>query len=924
MKNINDFGGKIGGAKKDLAALRKGSIALSDEIIDNWNEKERAEHIKKDLVWKKPDYQKMYDEGTPREVVFYIKNIRDALPIKPYNNEDKYQHGYIKFVSEIKDMAMNLRSMSDVRQFKITVEEKFTEKDSKYGFFVPTESAYGCYNSKFNKALKKSEYSLNCDVAKKEFLYTEDEKLLKEYIRIIARPDDFSVFDATQDERNRDTLRITAGYTSARFYYYARNTNQDNKPVINMKTGDFDKDKYFIVSNSGDLVRHNIDTKEEATRIATAYALYSDLFKEAERLEKLENSKDNYKEKKKRQDIIPPELYDNERKADIPHRENDASIVSKEFLTLFKVYGGEFGNWTNQKHRQTSLDYSYDAFRDLAVALKIPYDNVSLPHQKTASNSLSIAFGARGHSRAMAHYEPARNVINLTKLKGAGSLAHEWGHALDCFVREEMGDVLSPRSNAKGVQKDMASHCYINYKAKKENPDLVNPFTEVIQTIRYKQNPNGQLIGTDYYKASLEADEDLCKMNNNGYWSSECEMFARAFACYVKDKLVEQGINSDYLCGHAELPLVPFPKGEERENINKAIDNLLDNLKEMSMLKHQVHDVEAEMRKDPLDKYRDTSVKNKEIGFSKEVQEFLEKNGIKTIGKLCENSIPEIKKFSDYKKVFLEDIVSKLEDKCIVLQIVPSDKEQADKDRGGIEKQDAKQDVKQENEKEDSKQAAEQEAIEDSETAKEPVTFTYTTAAQLNFFDLDDVIDTDLPTKDDIDFDNRIEEPLPNLQKEETKSSLFAFDLENVATKANVAFSFDNVTCDYSNDLIMRSDFSKCLDELSEKELENLLLRAGIKAEPEISTVLNRSLKLYVDTTLQDVEGVLAVSKEINGVEATKEYPFELVPKEKQFICDAAEKEFGNSISEELEKIQQYFYDDFEENLSKDKEYNYE
>lgn len=47
---------------------------------------------------------------------------------------------------------------------------------------------------------------------------------------------------------------------------------------------------------------------------------------------------------------------------------------------------------------------------------------------------LSIAFGARGSGNAMAHYEPLRQVINLTKTKGAGSLAHEYGHAIDYII----------------------------------------------------------------------------------------------------------------------------------------------------------------------------------------------------------------------------------------------------------------------------------------------------------------------------------------------------------------------------------------------------------------------------------------------------------------------------------------------------------
>ncbi len=72
----------------------------------------------------------------------------------------------------------------------------------------------------------------------------------------------------------------------------------------------------------------------------------------------------------------------------------------------------------------------YDALKDLADALGIADGDISL------GGNLSIAFGARGQglSGAAAHYERERHVINLTKMNGAGSLAHEWFHALDDFA----------------------------------------------------------------------------------------------------------------------------------------------------------------------------------------------------------------------------------------------------------------------------------------------------------------------------------------------------------------------------------------------------------------------------------------------------------------------------------------------------------
>ena len=52
---------------------------------------------------------------------------------------------------------------------------------------------------------------------------------------------------------------------------------------------------------------------------------------------------------------------------------------------------------------------------------------------------LALAFGSRGKGRALAHYEPGRHVINLTKMSGAGCLAHEWGHALDRYLAIKCG-----------------------------------------------------------------------------------------------------------------------------------------------------------------------------------------------------------------------------------------------------------------------------------------------------------------------------------------------------------------------------------------------------------------------------------------------------------------------------------------------------
>ena len=103
-------------------------------------------------------------------------------------------------------------------------------------------------------------------------------------------------------------------------------------------------------------------------------------------------------------------------------------VTGEELLEQFGFRGIEYGNWLPQDERQLVLNQAYDAFMDLADVAGLPPKALSLDGQ------LAIAFGARGKAGGAAHYEPALNVVNMTRIKGAGSLAHEWGHALDRWL----------------------------------------------------------------------------------------------------------------------------------------------------------------------------------------------------------------------------------------------------------------------------------------------------------------------------------------------------------------------------------------------------------------------------------------------------------------------------------------------------------
>lgn len=149
----------------------------------------------------------------------------------------------------------------------------------------------------------------------------------------------------------------------------------------------------------------------------------------------------------KREDFSIPALDKVERTG--KNYRNGRDISTDEFMNTFGFRGGEFGNWVKPEERRVMLNAAYDSFMDLAEILGIPPKAVSL------SGNLSIAFGARGVKGAKAHFEADRAVINLTRMNGAGSLAHEWAHAVDNYFglqeskkgyeRNEKGEVKAGR-----------------------------------------------------------------------------------------------------------------------------------------------------------------------------------------------------------------------------------------------------------------------------------------------------------------------------------------------------------------------------------------------------------------------------------------------------------------------------------------------
>ena len=104
MKKLNDFGQKIGGAKKDIWAIFKEAT-----------EDEQSKMARKAALWKHPKYEALEKQGIPREVLFWRDQMRDAVAPKPVKNIGIEE--YMSFVLDVKSDAEECRTLDDIKKF---------------------------------------------------------------------------------------------------------------------------------------------------------------------------------------------------------------------------------------------------------------------------------------------------------------------------------------------------------------------------------------------------------------------------------------------------------------------------------------------------------------------------------------------------------------------------------------------------------------------------------------------------------------------------------------------------------------------------------------------------------------------------------------------------------------------------------------
>lgn len=241
----------------------------------------------------------------------------------------------------------------------------------------------------------------------------------------------------------------------------------------------------------------------------------------------------------------------------------DQQISTDKLMADFGIGGIQFGNSLSNIERQNWVNNIYISFYILSKV--IAPRNIKW----LGLGGIKLAFGARGSSTAVAHYEPSLNVINLTRHRGPGSLAHEWFHALD----HRLG-----KSADLQYASEFNSH-WQRSNAPNSKVALCRQLEAIVRAISDKSGRGQDCLFT----RSLLLDSQTPRWSREGYWTLPYELSARAFEAYVEDQCIQAGMNGSWLSSGtlasdydaSRRHFHPYPLGGERVGLNRRFASFM-------------------------------------------------------------------------------------------------------------------------------------------------------------------------------------------------------------------------------------------------------------------------------------------------------------------------------------------------------------
>lgn len=531
---IQDFGEKIGGARKDVWSSFKDKMKAAESLDI------AAEPLSK--TWPVPDYQALLDSGSDPWAVAFLHAVRDEIPTKP--KKGWKLKSWVAKVEMLRDLGTKV---IDGQVSAETARKKlFEASKTSRGLMDVADRAelyqlVGHEKSLSGVRVSSGEYSIFNGVQYKpaKIIWSVEKD---------AKATAFSNWPrqlANGDTRAEAIANFKAKYSELEI---TPTTAKGTTFEIYSKRGE---EGYWVGKKVG---RNPILLKGGFASVKEARA-YKDAHND-ELVKLLEKHKEIPRE---RRDVNNPRVGEDMRQG--------KDVTPAMFSEAFGFRGVEFGNWVDQKKRQKDLNDAFDALMDMAAVIGVNPKALSL------NGELGLAFGARGRggvNAAAAHFERDFFAINLTKNEGAGSLGHEWWHALDNYFSRMRGKPDDMMTDALDVSLAARGSKFVHEGAVRK--EMIEAYGAVLKAIN----------DTNLRKRSRILDSRRSKE----YWITPVEMSARTYESYLIAKLQDQGASNDYLANIVDEETwraaeqlgfelensYPYPLADESPVIRAAFD----------------------------------------------------------------------------------------------------------------------------------------------------------------------------------------------------------------------------------------------------------------------------------------------------------------------------------------------------------------
>ena len=392
-REFKDAGKRVHGSRKEQAMYNK-LISSSDLNSIEQDEATAIELVKKDKVFPNIDPQAEKGNGTDSGCAFLKVKIRQAFPAKPHANTKEAREQYVKMAEAFVSVLNEAITITDLHQLDTIANNGEIVGKHDFGLIfgkalrniVFTIKGYRTTNAVKETYMKAHQYS---GITKEQA--APHAKRLKEYTdkRIKRQQDCIDsakqiISSAEMLNHKKTKLTFQGGMLSSvrTIEDYVRYVTQVCTRFINDAKKEFDEHKERFPYK---------EFKPDWSWVET---------------KKIAKSQSNTKPKI---EAIPLSYI--KRTGGLLIEEADESTVIKKLhfksLTL--------GNYVKDDEAREHIRHFVAAIVDLCEVLDI---NLSI------NEALAIAFGAFGRGgKAMATYYPTRQLINLTKRNGDGSVA---------------------------------------------------------------------------------------------------------------------------------------------------------------------------------------------------------------------------------------------------------------------------------------------------------------------------------------------------------------------------------------------------------------------------------------------------------------------------------------------------------------------